>query len=263
MLLCCLFLLLCIITIDAGHFSGGTIRWVPNNPYESSNLTTISIVQSYLWSYSMVVCASNVPISTAGYSNRNQNLTCVGDCSADGGYSSNPVNTLTDCISTSPATDALMSQKSKNVTLAVGAHFALSFIGAAWPNLTRPPDPSSNWSIVVYIDLRKRPDGFINTPPMANVFSPQYAIVNTSILIPIRVADVNIGDDIRCRWSTKFVTPPIDECGRACYPTSMPIGTTLSNCTLNFTGPVANTWYAAAIQVSIKETLSFTFYSNE
>jgi hypothetical protein len=47
-----------------------------------------------------------------------------------------------------------------------------------------------------------RPDGFINTPPVASVVSPQYAIVNTTTEIEILVSDVNIGDDVRCRWST-------------------------------------------------------------
>ncbi|CAF3864164.1 unnamed protein product [Rotaria magnacalcarata] len=42
---------------------------------------------------------------------------------------------------------------------------------------------------------------------------------------------------------------PIDECGGICYPSSVPSGTTLSNCTLSFTGLVPDTWYAVSIQV--------------
>ncbi|CAF5094151.1 unnamed protein product, partial [Rotaria sp. Silwood1] len=59
-----------------------------------------------------------------------------------------------------------------------------------------------DWSIVTYIDLRKRSDGFINTPPVAKFVSPQYAIVNKTIQINIPVSDANAGDDVRCRWST-------------------------------------------------------------
>jgi hypothetical protein len=33
----------------------------------------------------------------------------------------------------------------------------------------------------------------------------------------------------------------------------VPIGTTLSNCTLSFTGLISDTWYAVAIQVNIVE----------
>jgi hypothetical protein len=43
----------------------------------------------------------------------------------------------------------------------------------------------------------------------------------------------------------------IDECGDICYPSSVPNGTTLSNCTLTFTGLKSGTWYAVAIQVSM------------
>jgi hypothetical protein len=45
---------------------------------------------------------------------------------------------------------------------------------------------------------------------------------------------------------------PIDECGGICYPSSVPNGTSLSNCTLSFDGLVPNTWYAVAIQVSAR-----------
>lgn len=41
----------------------------------------------------------------------------------------------------------------------------------------------------------------------------------------------------------------VDECGGICYPNRTPAGTTLSNCTLNFTGLVADAWYAVAVQV--------------
>ena len=57
------------------------------------------------------------------------------------------------------------------------------------------------WSIVSLIDLIRRPDGLINTPPVAQISSPQYVIVNKTTSIKIPVSDVNAGDDVRCRWS--------------------------------------------------------------
>jgi len=41
-----------------------------------------------------------------------------------------------------------------------------------------------------------------------------------------------------------------DECADACYPTGLPSGTTLSNCTLTFTGLSGGIWYAISLQVS-------------
>lgn len=42
----------------------------------------------------------------------------------------------------------------------------------------------------------------------------------------------------------------IDECGGICYPGSVPNGTTLSGCSLDFIGFIPNTWYVVALQVS-------------
>jgi hypothetical protein len=343
----CLFLVLCYTIIDAAHFDGGSIRWVPVDPYDNSSSVTITIIQSYWWTYPTIKCANNVPISTSGRSTQSSNLTCVVDCTTDGGYSTEPISTVTDCSSVSTALGILTSQRSVNITLAAGAHFYLAYVGSAWLGLGSPASTGLQWSIVTAIDLRMRPDGIINTPPVANIVSPQYIIVNQTTQIQIPVSDANVNDDVRCRWSvytpgtrrrrqmnedlygvtaattyrkpviserttlsrikrsascffglcatcdygcpctcagclgtsctgseclvhhgclvgtTTIDTPrplqttssypvrqAIDECGGICFPASMPSGTTLSGCTLSLTGLVANTWYAAAIQVS-------------
>jgi hypothetical protein len=41
----------------------------------------------------------------------------------------------------------------------------------------------------------------------------------------------------------------IDECGDICYPSTVPSETSISNCTISFTGLTAGVWYAVAIQV--------------
>ena len=196
-----LLLALYVIVIDSMHFNGGTIRWVPTNPYDNSSSIMISIVQSYSWTYPTITCANNVPISTSGRSGANANLTCVVDCSTDGGYATKPVNIVTDCISASLSTRMMRSERSVNITLSAGAHFYLAYVGSAWVALNSPSTSGLQWSIVASIDLRMRPDGFINTPPTASVISPQYAIVNRTTQILIHTSDVNTGDDVRCRWS--------------------------------------------------------------
>ncbi|CAF0809812.1 unnamed protein product [Adineta steineri] len=341
----------CFIIIESIHFNGGTIRWEPVDPQTNSSTVVISIIQSYSWSYPTIKCANDVPITTSGRSSANTNLTCVADCSTDGGYSVNPVNILTDCVSASSSLGMMTSERSVNATLLAGAHFYISYRGSAWRAVDSPQQNNLYWSVVCFIDLRLRPDGIINTPPEANVVSPQYAIVNRTTQIQIPVSDVNAGDDLRCRWSvyvpghrrrrqsnvnenlydqsahhmyrkiradgeiphirkkrscssacdflcfcsstpclsaptcmlsicfnaqgcrivtapttaqntTTLETPgtlpitssypirqPIDECGGICYPNTVPNSTTLSNCTLTFTGLIPNTWYAVSIQV--------------
>ena len=360
---------------DARHFDGGSITWAPVNPYGNSSNVPITITQSYSWSYPTITCANNVPITTSGRSTSNRNLTCVVDCSTDGGYSTKPIDILTDCTSVSSALGMMTSSRSHNLTLTAGTHFYLANVGSAWVSLNNPAQSGLEWSIVTFIDLRMRPDGFINSAPTASVISPQYAFVNQTIQINIPVSDVNAGDDVRCRWSTytpgyrrrkrsddevhpsvlqfynKITTngetihirkkrtcgacnsncvvgcsctcascdssicigstclvfggcntgtgtttvisttavtsttgitstgavtttttvdtpgtlkstssypnqQAIDECGGICYPGSLPSGTTMSNCTISFTGLTAGVWYAVAVQVSRSTKLS-------
>ncbi|CAF1955940.1 unnamed protein product [Rotaria magnacalcarata] len=201
---CIIFLfifLLLFIETDGSHFNGGTIRWEPANPSVNSSSVAISIIQSYSWKYPTITCTTNVPISTSGRSSANANLTCIADCSTDGGYSKNPTNILTDCVSSSAALGMMTSEREVNRTLSADAHFYIAYQGSAWAPLGSPAKSGLYWSISCYIDLRMRPDGIINTPPEVNIVSPQYVIVNTPTQIQIPVSDANVGDDIRCRWS--------------------------------------------------------------
>ena len=195
-------LLLCCRHIYGAHFEGGMITWKPLDPYTNSTLVPISIQQYYWWQYPLIKCAKNVPTSTSGRSGEVSKVLCVADCSTDGGYSTSPINTLTDCIQVSSSLGMMTSQRTVNKTLTSGAHFYLAYVGNAWTSLGSPAKTGLEWSILTFIDLRLRPDGFINTPPVASIVSPQYVIVNRTTQMKIAVSDVNIGDDVRCRWSS-------------------------------------------------------------
>lgn len=186
---------------EGRHFNGGTIRWAPVDPYDNSSVIVITLTQTYFWTYPMMKCDRNVPISTAGRSSQNAQVTCVADCATDGGYSSKPVDILTDCQSASAKIGLMTSERSVNVTLTSGAHFFGAYIGSAWSPLNDPTQNNLDWSILFSVDIRKRPDGLINTPPIAQVISPQYVIVNRRTNIHIKTYDSNEKDDVRCRWS--------------------------------------------------------------
>jgi hypothetical protein len=243
----------------------------------------------------------------------------------------------------------MASQRSVNTNLTADAHFSVSYTGSAWVAVNYPAISNLPWSLVCLIDLRMRPDGFINSAPVASIISPQYAVVNRTTQITIPVSDADVGDDVRCRWAVYIagsgrrkrsdeekeqqyikqnyvssiykkqhkdeetihsrkkrgncrgcqstcvqyslcccpacagttctgwtcttsggcaavavtieaqgttlstssypITQPIDECGGICYPSSVPTGTTLSNCTVSFLGLVPNVWYGVAVQV--------------
>ncbi|CAF3372895.1 unnamed protein product [Rotaria sp. Silwood1] len=115
---------------------------------------------------------------------------------------------LTDCISASSSLGMMTSERSVNITLSTNAHVYLAYMGSAWVGLNYPPQSGLQWSRTTFIDLRLRDDGFINTPPVASVVSPQYAIVNTSTQIRIPASDPNAADDVLCRWS--IYTPGVN-----------------------------------------------------
>jgi hypothetical protein len=146
----------------------------------------------------------NVPITTPNYNASNTNLICVANCSTDGNYTYKKVNILTDCTSASLSLGVMTSQRSVNITFPVGTYFWISYTGSSWrslKNFVNISDPG--WNITSLIDLQIRPDGIINTPPVAEIASPQYVIVNVRSTIIIPVSDVNINDDVRCRWSSQ------------------------------------------------------------
>ena len=59
------FLLILIWTnaIEASHFNGGTITWVPVYPNTNSSSILITITQSYSYVYPTVPCTTNIPSS--------------------------------------------------------------------------------------------------------------------------------------------------------------------------------------------------------
>ena len=242
-----LIFLLCCITVQSKHFYGGIIDWEPIYPYSNLSIVPITITQSYSWNSAEVDCKPNVPITTAGRTTENVNLTCVVGCSTDGGYSLRPVNILTDCQTVDTSMNVMSSQRSVNINLTAGAFFRIAYEDSAWIPLNYPLISNLPWSMVCSIDLRFRSDGIINTPPVAIIVSPQYAVVNRTTKITIPVFDVNAGDDVRCRWAIQ--NQSIDECGGICYPSSVPNGTVLSGCTILFKAYVPNTYYGIAIQV--------------
>ena len=123
-------------------------------------------------------------------------------------------------------------------TLTSGFYRTLTLIGG---NTTS----AAHWNITAAIDVRVRADnGRINTPPVANLISPRGIPLNIPTEIVIPTLDID-SDNVRCRWSTSSL-----ECGDVCYPSTVPLSTTLSsNCRLNITGTSLTAWYAGSIQV--------------
>lgn len=190
-----LLILIWINGIHAAHFNGGTISWVPVYPSSNSSSVLITITQSYSWTAPPENCTTNIPRSSGS----NVNLICAGNCSTQDGFANKTVSIVTDCSSYSASKGIVYSQRSVNITLDINTFFWVAYRGSAWRTLQN--GGSGQWSIVSLINLIKRPDGLINSPPVPQINSPQYVIVNKTTVITLPVTDPNAGDDLRCRWS--------------------------------------------------------------
>lgn len=235
-------LLFYCILIESKHFNGGIINWAPVNPSSNSSTVSITITQSYFWTANVTLCSNIVPI-TPGEQFDNNTLKCAANCSAIDGYT--PIDIITDCKRVSTVVNTMASQRSHIVDLNADAFFSITYRDNYWLDLNHPLVSKPPWAMVASIDVRRRSDGFINTPPIASVVSPRYAIVNQTTKITIPIFDVN-GDVYKCRWAKNDT---VDECDGICYPSSVPTGTYLEGCTVSFIGYVVGTWYGIAIQV--------------
>ena len=192
-----LFIFLWMHTVHSNHFNGGTITWTPVYPNSNSSSVLITVTQSYSWVYPTETCTNNIPLSSGG----GVSLTCIANCSTQGGYATQTISIRTDCTSFSASLGLVFSERSVNITLNVSTYFWIAYRGIAWRSLDNAlTNTTPGWSIASLIDLRRRPDGLINTPPISQVASPQYVLVNTTTAINLLVSDVNSGDDLRCRW---------------------------------------------------------------
>ena len=241
-------LLLSSMMIRSVHFNGGTITWTAVDPFANTSSVVVTITQTYFWALSKINCDINVPITTVGRENQSRILTCVANCLTDGGYSTSPINSLTDCVSTNPSVDTMKSQTSKNVTIASESFFSIAHQDGTWRDVEN--SVQGNWSIVTYINLRRRLDGIINTPPASTIQSPQYVLPNRTTQIRIPVYDVNLGDEVRCRWARNPGFAGADECDSLCNENNLPNGTSLTDCVLTFVSTIENSWYGFTFQVN-------------
>ncbi|CAF1251607.1 unnamed protein product [Didymodactylos carnosus] len=236
--------------ICATHFDGGTITWAPVNRTATGSTIQIILTQTYTWTYPTINCTTvGALINLQGKSKGN--LTCTWNCgTASAGY----IEPLIAGYCTSLSDTTLMlthSERSTLLNLTANDYFSVSFGAPINGNGNYRSfadvgtgNSSGQWNITCVIDLRLRPDGFINTPPIATVSPPVFISNIGAQYIYVGISDVD-NDNVRCRWSTGST-----ECADVCYPAAIPASTILfENCTLVITNQTANDWYCAAIQL--------------
>ena len=189
-----------ILIVESSHFYGGTVTWKPLNNTDTNSQLSIMFTQSYQWrlSYALSYCnesyilnqSPKIPVDTS-------QLQCITTPSSScGGYI--PLNITEYCTDFSTFIDSSSGQISEVVTIAASSKFCVAFQSSAWIGLqincgtsgtttsnsstigttTIPTclDTGAAWSIGCCIDLSIRPDGIINTPPVATIMSRMYIL---------------------------------------------------------------------------------------
>ena len=240
--------------MDASHFQGGTITYKILNT--SGSTVSIVLTQTYLYDYASIRCNSsmiaqqspNLYFNPSVYSENTRKVQCIQYCNQSAGYVAPSV--VSPCIDFSIGMSMTVGQRSDIMNLTNGSFFYVAYQSSSWRVLSLPTGVSNaNWSISTLIDLRVRPNGQYNQPPVATIISPIYIPVGIPQIISIPTID-NDNDEVRCRFAQGA-----NECGAVCPPSSLPNGTMIySNCTLHITGAKVGDWYAVTLTVSIIET---------
>ena len=181
-------------------------------------------------------------------------LGCVGGGSCRN-FTSLPATVI--CTDFSPILNYSSGERYSVLTLPVNRSFVIGFYGSAWIRLALKG--YGDWQVTGRIDLTVRPDGKINTPPMGNVLPITLRQMNRTYYQTIVVADIDVGDTVRCRWAVNngsLNSNGYDECASVCAPT-LPAGYMLfpDNCTVAFT--VNDTGYFA-MTIQIEDYLTPT-----
>ncbi|CAF2840099.1 unnamed protein product [Rotaria sp. Silwood2] len=274
--------LLYVAFVESTHFYGGTVTWKPVDNTANGSKIAIMFTQSYQWRRSFgssTYCNQSIIVNQSPkLSSGSGTLQCTTTpSSACGSYSALDIGEY--CTDFSTVVDSSSGQISTIENITASSSFCVAFQGNAWIGLqssncgstgrkkrsytssksttkrttvstttiTGCYSTSAAWSIGCCLDLTLRPDGFINTPPVATIISPIQVPVNTLTNISIPVIDAD-NDYTSCRWAQK--TAGFDECGDVCQtaPGSVLDG---DNCMLTFnsTGKSAGQYYAVTLMV--------------
>jgi hypothetical protein len=169
--------------VQSSHFFGGTVTWKPVINTDFTPLIPIIFTQSYQWRETRTHCDQNY------IANKSPKIPMNGDTlqcasSSCGGYA--PVSVNGYCTDFSTILDSSSSQISNIKSIVNGSKFCVAYRNAAWPGLQSPSCNYScyvdiaKWSIGCCVDLTPRPDGLINTPPVATVISRMFKLLFTN-----------------------------------------------------------------------------------
>ncbi|CAF4028879.1 unnamed protein product, partial [Adineta steineri] len=257
-ILCLSLLILCTLcsVINGSHFRGGIISWRPINNTASGTTTQILVHQKYFWarnwtSFTPPYC-TEANVAAQALIPVPSSMLCLANCSSSnypsGGLSI--IMTSTDCDA-NPIIQTWTGERYDTLTMPLTTSITIGYNSSAW-FASLYLGGNTVYSIVNRLNLALKPDGYINSSPITNTLPVVLYQRNVSVVHVVQMADNDATDILKCRWSSSSAGTNynrVDECGGICL--GLPVSTVLigSNCTLSFTLPTANLYYACALQI--------------
>jgi hypothetical protein len=158
------------------------------------------------------------------------------------------MNTQTYCTDFDLTNDLSSGEYFEQYTLGLGIRFSVTFSNAAWFS-TLYVGAGGNWVVTCDINTAVRPDGYLNTSPVAVTLPVIYRQINIQQVYVVQMSDFDGNDILKCRWSNSSGNiNGYDECGGVCLgvPGANLIRT---NCTIVFTLTIAYQYAAVALQI--------------
>ena len=214
------------------------------NNTRSGSTTQIQVRQRYSWRRGAAMC-TDATILAQGLIGDSASCSCrSGTCT---GWTA--PNTRTACTDYSVSLDVSSGEIADLRTVNIGNSFSIGFVSVAW-FATLVVGSNSAWNIVTRINTVVRPDGLLNSSPVATTLPIIYKAISVIHVHVVQMSDFDGTDILRCRWSTSSTANfnTFNECGGVC--SGVP-GALLfpNNCTLRFTLTTNARYAAVALQI--------------
>ncbi|CAF4116379.1 unnamed protein product [Adineta steineri] len=236
------------------HFRGGTITWRPLNNTPSGSTVAVQIRERYSWNRITYPC-DDATIALHGTLGGGTYVTGVSG--AWSGAWTN-MNTAINCTDYSVALIVSSGEHYETQTFPLNILFSIGFVNGNWLTNLVVGGNNQGWSVVCRVNTVIRPDGYINSSPIAVSLPIVYKEINIQQVHVVEMSDFDGTDTLRCRWanlSGNFNNA--DECDGVCY--GIPGASLIEdNCTLVFTLTNAGVYAAAALQIEDYYSSSYT-----
>ncbi|CAF1381736.1 unnamed protein product [Adineta steineri] len=232
--------------VHGSHFRGGTITWRPLNNTPSGSTVAVQVRERFSWNRATYYC-DDTTIAAQGIIGSGYLVTGV-----SGSYSGvwTNMNTAIACTDYSVALTVSSGEHFETQTFPLNIAFSIGFVSSAWfANLA--VGGNGGWSVICHINTAIRPDGFINSSPIAVSLPIVYKQILVQQVHVIQMSDFDGTDILQCRWSTASSSNinGYNECSGVCMGIPLYINLISNNCTLVFSLAVAGQYAAAALQI--------------